>query len=63
MAVLGPATFPLGRGGGVVKIDVPERFLIEGILGLRRLRITLRVGVDTNTARAVFEQALAQAVK
>lgn len=61
LGVLGHAAFPLGRGSRIVKIDVPQSLLIEGIMGLRRLRITLRIGVDADTVRAVFEQALAEA--
>lgn len=61
LGVLGDIAFPLGRANPIVKIDVPPILLIEGIMGLKRLRITLRFGVEPDTARASFERVLAQA--
>lgn len=58
---LGAPTFPIGLEGGIFKIDVPGQLLVEGILGLRRLRITLRLGIDINLVRAHFENVLAAA--
>jgi hypothetical protein len=60
-ACLGAPTFPIGRESGMFKIDVPGQLLVEGILGLRRLRITLRLGVDIGLVRAHFENVLAAA--
>lgn len=58
---LGTVTFPIGRNNGMFKIDVPGLLMIEGILGLRRLRITLRLDVDPVRVRAHFEGVLAMA--
>lgn len=59
MAPLGSVLFPLGRQCGVVRLDVPGRFLLTGILGLRELRITLRLNALADT-RAGFEALLAR---
>lgn len=61
VACLGVPTFPIGRECKVFKIDVPGQLLVEGILGLRRLRITLRLGSDVDLVRAQFENVLAAA--
>lgn len=57
MAPLGAVQFPLGRQCGVVKMDIPERFQLSGILGLKELRITLRLNALADS-RARFESLL-----
>ena len=62
LTTLGQATFPLGRATGVVKIEVPGWFRVEGILGLRRLRLLVWIGVEAWAARERFEPVLAKAL-
>lgn len=58
VAGFGPLQFPFGRLCGLVKMDVPEKFQLSGILGTKELRITLRMNACPDT-RERFEERLA----
>jgi len=54
----GPLQFPFGRQCGLIKMDIPEKFQLSGILGTKELRITLRMNACPDT-REKFEERLA----
>lgn len=58
LSEFGPLQFPLGKQCGVIKMDVPEKFQLSGILGAKELRITLRMNAHPDT-REQFEERLA----